>query len=205
MLDPIDGVTAMQQQSAISQVKSGFILTGKIFLMMGWLGLVFAGIAEALSPASDFNQGPPHRALGWVLLAIASLVLTLTMDRWTKVFPGLAAYAAVNSTMAIASGHALNNPQVRIPRLDAVIIAVVLYACAFISFAFTKHRLTIPDRMALFAFVFCVFWQAVAPHMFLPAMIIAGFSLALAWAYDLLHRTRNANRRAAPASVTGRG
>ena len=178
----------MRQRSVLSQVKSGFVLTAKVLLMIGWLGLVIAGVGTAFGPAADFNHGPPPRALGWLFLVMAAAIFFVTMDRWVKVFPGLTVLATMNSILVIGSGHAVNNPQVRIPRLEGVIMTVALGASALVSVTFTKHTLTIPDRMALFAFVCCVFWSGVAPRSWLMATIIMVASLVSAWTYDRRQR-----------------
>jgi len=165
-----------------SQAKSGFRRAGLWLLGFVWLGLVFAGMAIAFSPSPH----PP--ALGWALLSIAALVLVFTMDKWVKVFPGLLAYGVVGSVLMLMNGHAVNHPEVLVPRLEAVTLIVFFAAAAALSFTFTNHKLTVPDRTALFVFILCFFWQAVAPRMMLMALGIGFACLIGAWVYD---RTRS--------------
>ena len=134
---------------------------GQVAWLLGfaWLGLVFAGMAIAFTPS------PHSPALGWGLLGIAALVLVFTMDRWVKVFPGLLAYGVVGSILMLMNGHAVNHPEVLVSKLEAALLIVFFATAAALSFTFTKHKLTVPDRIALIAFIFCFFWQAVAaPH-----------------------------------------
>jgi hypothetical protein len=163
-----------------TEVKSGngFKKAGSWLLGFAWLGLVFAGLAIAFTP----SQHSP--ALGWSLLAIAACVLIVTMDRWVKVFPGLLAFGVLGSVLTLIDGHVVNHPEVTVPRLEGAVMTLFFVAAAVVSFAVVKHRLTVPDRLALFIFVFCFFWQAVAPRFLLTALAIGLSCLIAAWAYD---------------------
>ncbi|PYV97364.1 MAG: hypothetical protein DMG89_14955 [Acidobacteria bacterium] len=147
----------MSEDTVGNQVKGGFRRAGIWLLGFAWLGLVFAGMAIAFTPS------PHSPALGWGLLSIAALALILAMDGWVKVFPGLLAYGVLGSILMFVNGHAVNHPEVVVPRLEAVILIIFFAAAAGLSFTFTNHKLTVPDRIALFTFIVCFFWQAVAP------------------------------------------
>ncbi|MGO9241855.1 MAG: hypothetical protein ACLQBJ_13705 [Bryobacteraceae bacterium] len=165
-------------KDAGSQVKSGFKVAGAVLLGGVWLSLVFAGMAVAFSPSPH----PP--ALGWGLLVIAALVLILTMDRWVKAFPGLLACGILGSIITLVDGHAVNNPKVVVSRLVALLMILFFATAAALSSTFVKHKLTVPDRIALFVFIFCFFGQAVVPRFMLVAMGIGFSCLAAAWVYD---------------------
>lgn len=168
-----------------SQAKSGFQRAGLWLLGFMWLFLVFAGLAIVTTPP------PPSLAVGWALLSIAGLVLVFTMDRWVKVFPGLLAYGVVGSILMLINGHAVNHPEVLVPQLEAVVLIVFFTAAAALSFTFTKHQLTVPDRIALFVFVLCFFWQAVAPRLMLVVLGIGFACLIGAWAYDRIGKNQS--------------
>ncbi len=177
----------MSEDTVGKQIKSGFRRAGAWLLGFVWLGLVFAGMAIAFTPS------PHSPAVGWMLLGIAALVLVLTMDRWVKVFPGLLAYGVVGSILMLMNGHAVNHPEVPVSRLEAALLIVFFAAAAALSFTFTNHKLTLPDRIALLIFIFCFFWQAVAPRVMLIALAIGFACLVGAWAYDRLQRRPETN------------
>jgi hypothetical protein len=143
--------------------------------------------------------------VGWVLLVVAAVTLIVTMDRWVEVFSALLAYGIIGGLLTIAEGHAVNHPEVRIARLDATIMTLLIAAGAVVSFSFAKRKLKLPDRVALFAFVFCFFWQAVVPRLMLVALGIGFSCLAFAWAYNRIQRRgHNASGHDLP-SAAGRG
>jgi hypothetical protein len=89
------------------------------------------------------------------------------------------------------NGHAVNHPEVLVSRLEAVILIVFFAAAAALSFTFTNHRLTVPDRIALFVFILCFFWQAVAPRLMLMTLGIGFAGLVGAWLYDCTGKNRS--------------
>lgn len=179
----------MRKRTVGAQVKAGFRRAGAWLLGIAWLGLVFGGLAVAFTPS------PHSPVLGWVLLIIAAVVLIVTMDRWVGVFSALLAYGIIGGLATIASGHMPNLPGVPMARVDAIVMTLLIAASAVVSFTFTKRKLTLPDRIALFTFVFCFFWQAVSPRLMLLALAIGFSCLVAAWAYDRLYRHPNPRRR----------
>jgi hypothetical protein len=186
----------MSEEAGGKQVKNGFRRAGAWLLGFAWLGLVFAGMAIAFTPS------PHSPALGWGLLGIAALVLAFTMDRWVKVFPGLLAYGVVGSILMLMNGHAVNHPEVLVSKLEAALLIVFFATAAALSFTFTKHKLTVPDRIALIAFIFCFFWQAVEPRRMLLALAIGFSCLVGAWAYDRVRRGVDISVRDLPNGTT---
>lgn len=180
----------MSDHTVERQVKIGFKRAGAWLLGFAWLGLVFAGMAIAFTPS------PHSPALGWGFLGIAALVLVFTMDRWVKVFPGLLAYGVLNSILMLTNGHAVNHPEVLVSKLEAAVLIVFFGAAVALSSRFTKHKLKVPDRFALLAFIFCFFWQAVAPRLMLVALAIGFSCLVGAWAYDRVQRRPERNATA---------
>lgn len=172
----------MSRNTVGSQAVDGLRLAGGWLLGMGWLALVFAGMAVVSTPSPH----PP--ALGWALLGIAATVLLLTMDKCVRVFPGLLPYGALGSTLILVNGPAANHPEVMDPWLEAVALILFFTTATALSFTFAKHKLTLPDRIALFVFVVCFFWQAVVPRLILSALGIGFSCLVAAWVYDHTRR-----------------
>ncbi len=179
----------MSEDTLGKHIKIGSRRAVAWLLGFAWLGLVFGGMAVAFTPSSH------SPTLGWGLLGIAALVLVFTMDKWVKVFPGLLAYGALGSILMLMNGHAINHPEVRVSKLEAAVLILFFAAGAGLSFTFTKQKLTMPDGIALFAFIFCFFWQAVAPRLMLLALSVGFACLIGAWVYDRLgRRSANAER-----------
>lgn len=69
---------------------------------------------------------------------------------------GLLAYGVLGSILMLVNGHAVNHPEVVVPRLEAVILIMFFAAAAALSFTFTKHKLTRPTASHCLL-SFCVF------------------------------------------------
>lgn len=178
----------MRGGGRVSEVKRGFRRAALWLLGMAWLGLVFAGMAIAFTPS------PHSPAVGWVLLAVAAIILIATMDKWVDVFSALLACAILGGILTIMEAHAVNHPEVKVPRLEGVAMTVLIAAGAMASFTFAKRRLRPLDRVALFAFVFCFFWGAAAPRLALPTLGVGVAWLVAAWAYDRIWCRRSPKR-----------
>lgn len=180
------------------QVKDGFKLTGKVLLMMGWFGLVLAGLGEG-----GFASGGLNRPLlGSAILVVTAVIFLWTMNRWIRVFPGLVALATLNAIGTFFTGHATGNPSVPLTQTEAAIYAVLLVICTIVSFRFTKRklRLRVLDRITVSCFVFCIFWTAVDERVQVIAPAVGCGALILAWAYDRFHQHRHPNS-SAPGSL----
>ena len=174
-----------------TEVKQGLRRAGLWLLGFAWLGLVFAGMAIAFTPS------PHSPAVGWVLLAVAAAIALVTMDRWVKIFPGLLAYGILGSVLELSDGHAVGLPQAPVSRPDAVISLLFCAVGAAISVTFARRKLHATDRVALFAFVFCFFWQAADPKIMRIALGTGLGLLLFAWLYDhFRHRRSNGSRSA---------
>ena len=172
-----------------SEVKRGFRRAGLWLLGFAWLGLVFAGMAIALTPS------PHSPAVGYVLLTVAAIIALVTMDSWVKVFPGLLAYGVLGSVLELLDGHAVGLPHTPVSRSDAITSLLFCAIGAAISITIARRKLNAADRFALFAFVCGFFWQAADPrHMRLALGTGLGL-LVLAWLYDrFTSRGRHASR-----------
>lgn len=174
-----------------TEVKRGFWRAGIWLLGFGWLFLVFSGLAIVTTPT------PPPHVLGWALLGVAAVIALVTMDRWVKIFPGLLAYGVLGSLLELSDGHAVGLPQAPVSQTDAVISLLFCAVGTAISVTFARRKLDITDRVALFAFVFCFFWQAADPKLMRIALGTGLGLLVLAWLYDRFqHRRRHGSRSA---------
>jgi hypothetical protein len=168
----------MPDKTVGAQVKRGFQRAGLVLLIFGWLFLVFAGVGEGFAP------GGGHRpVVGLAILTLATVVFFWTMDRWIKVFPGLLALATLNAAAAIFTGHATGNPSVVVAPTHAGIAAGLL-ADSTLRLGKPTYKLRMLDRVAVFGFVFCIFWTAVDERAQIVAPAVACGLLVLAWVYD---------------------
>jgi hypothetical protein len=180
-----------------SEVKQGFWRAGMWLLGFGWLFLVFLGLAVVTTPP------PPPHALGWTLLAAAAAIALGTVDRWAKIFPGLLAYGILGSVLSLADGHAVNHPEVSVSRPEGLVMIAFFTTTAVLSFTFTKRKLHVTDRLALFVFVVCFFWQAVAPNLMWAALGVGFCCLFFAWLYDRFqYRRGHGNHSRSTSHVT---
>jgi len=180
----------MPRQGILVQVKGGFRLAGAWLLAFAWLVLVFSGLGIA------FSSSPHHPAVGWALLAVAAIIFLLTMDRWVRFFPAVVACGVLGGVVTTLSGHVVNHPEVAVPRWEGAIMTLLLAAAAVVSQSFEKRRLRAPDRIALLAFTFSLFSQAVDSKVMLPGLAMGTASLASAELYNRLRRRRNGARNA---------
>jgi hypothetical protein len=191
----------MANKNIGAQVKGGLKLTGKVLLTVGWFGLVLGGLGEG-----GFASGGADRPLlGSAILVVAAVIFFWTMNRWIKVFPGLVALATLNAFVTVFTGHATGNPSTRLVPGDAAIYFVLLAICTIVSLRFTKRklRLRVFDRIAVFGFVFCIFWTAVDKHVQIMAPAAACGFLSLAWIYDRIRHHRHPHPPA-PGGLDGR-
>lgn len=152
---------------------------------LGWLFLVFSGLGIAFLPS------PYPSGLGWTFLAIAAIVMLLTMDWWVKIFPALLSLATINSTSSVLTGHLTGNPSASITRKAALIAAMLLASSTILSFRFIHRKLRVLDRIAVFVFVVCICWQVIEPRATVIAPSLAVAFLAMAWTYDRVQRAHH--------------
>lgn len=177
----------------MSQVISGFRTAGAWLLGLGWLGLVFAGMAIAFPPPGKY---PP--VVGHVLLAVAAIILVITAHLWVKALPGLLGLATLNALVSIFSGHATNLPSVPISRSESVVATLLLAISTALSPSFTARKLNIVDRLSFLIYATCIVWGAVDHRVSLPVQMgVATFCLFSAWVYDRIQHPRGHKQSAA--------
>jgi len=178
----------MAKSETMVQVKSGFRSAGAWLLGFGWLCLVLTGMVVAFFP----SKYPP--VVGWVVLAVAAIILLTTAHKWVKALPGLLGLATLNALVSIFSGHATNLPSVPMSRSESLVATVLLAVSTALSPSFTDRKLRVVDRLAFLIYASCIFWGAVDHRVTLPVQMgVATFCLVSAWVYDRLQRRRGHN------------
>lgn len=171
-------------RNRLTEVKNGAQQAAVWLLGIIWLAVVFAGMAIAFSPS-------PHRPiLGWALLAVAAVVLLLTMGRWVRVFPALLAYGVLRGMLTILDGHLPNRPDMHSARTEATVMTVLLALAALVSVTFGNRKLLLIDRGALLTCVFCFFWQVADKRRMILAPSIGTLALVAAWAVEHIRLRR---------------
>jgi hypothetical protein len=182
--------------SMSNSANSGIKIVGAWLLGIVWLGLVFGGLAIAFTPS------PHSPVLGFLLIGIAAVILAFTVNKWVKVFPGLLAYGILGSVLTLVEGHVVNHPEVTVSHQKAVAMILYFAGATGLSLTFLKRKLSVVDRFAILAFVFCFFWQAVIPNLMVVALGVGLFCLIIAWAYDRAGMGRKRNHKASPVNTS---
>src|SRR5947209_2184062 len=102
-------------------------MAGWFFLFLLLIVVISGGIATGL------GYSPRPRPLGWVLFFGGVGVGAFTVDRWAKVLPGIFGIATLNGFIILISGHALNQPEIEVPRLIGVLFTVVMAGASFVT------------------------------------------------------------------------
>jgi hypothetical protein len=101
-------------------------------------------------------------------------------------------YAAMNSVVMIASGHAINHPEVRVSFLQGLIALACFVAATAISMTIIKRSLRYSDRAAILIFVCSLFWSAADARVLSLAPIVGAGALVSDWLYVRHLAIRNA-------------
>lgn len=152
------------------------VYAGAVF----WLALAYLGWVLISGPPNGWH---PY-LVGWAVLAVAGLLMIVTMDRWIKYLRFILGGLTLGALLAIADGHLLNS-SAPFPRVVAGELAVLSAGCGLISHTLAARPLAVSDRVALVGFV-----AATVAGLFNgPQAAVIGLALGLtflfaAWAYD---------------------
>jgi len=171
----------MVSNQIVGDVKRGLGRLWAVVLVGSWLALVLAGIAIAFTPSEH------SRYVGYLLLALAAVWLTVSMDRWVKHLPGILACGAVGGIFTIVAGHSVNHPEVLVNRLQATIMTCLFVCSSVVAMSFDR-QLTLVDRLALTAFVFLVFRDVAVGRQGISGLAIGVCLLGCSWAIDRFKR-----------------
>jgi hypothetical protein len=185
------------------QVKSGFFLVGHLLGAMSTFGILIVGVGLLRSPKTfqtwSWLQANPY-LYGCLFVIIASVVLWLTMQRWSRVLPWVFATGALRAFVSVATGYAYSPPSKPIPRTEAAAVGIVMLLIAMLSGVLASRRLRYGDYVAFLALYFGLAWSVSSPQGNLDVLVgpVVGISaLAIAW---LHHKVSIKKRREAPTS-----
>jgi hypothetical protein len=146
---------ALRGEGYGTQVKNGFRTAGWVLFTITTVFLLLGGITaicfpNTIEPYSFLRHSP---GIGWIFLAVSTVILIVMMDRWVKILPGIIGYAIVGALIALETGHYGHLP---VPRGQALIALLFLSVVTALSLTFQKRTLNVVDRIALLTFVFCL-------------------------------------------------
>jgi len=174
----------MDKRPATMQIISGLAIAAKTLLAIFTGGALAGGLAvlrkpEATLPDSFIGR---HPFTPWACVIIATVILILTIDRWVTILPGILGYATLGGLIMVTSGH---YGKMVVPR--PIALALMLYAIAGtgLTMSFARRPLTLIDRVALLAFVFCLaFSMSASISSASIALGIGSAFLLIAWVID---------------------
>jgi hypothetical protein len=138
-----------------------------VLVMVGSFLLFFAlmiAISSGLMICLGYGIRP--RPLGWVLFIAGSVAAFVTVDRWANALPGIFGVATLNWIIILTSGHALNQPSVRVPRLIGASSTVLAASASVATARFQERDLGKLDRAACLGILSC--FVAMVPCTMLP-------------------------------------
>jgi hypothetical protein len=176
----------MDQRSVDEQVKSGFLLAGKTVLAIVTGGALVGGIAILRSP-NDTVPGSllaRHPYLPWACIIAATAILIPTIKRWVTILPGILGYGTIGGLIMLVSGQ---YNHIIVPRPAALAVTVFCIASSYLTSRFADRPLTLIDRVALLALVYCLAFSMTTGKNLTEAFTFLGIGFAsvlVAWGID---------------------
>ena len=157
------------------QVKSGFLIAGKLVAAFCIAAAFLSGCALAQEAASSSEI-----VIGWLLIALSIVVMAFTVRFWAAGFVGLIAYAALRLLGGILFASSL-----RVSQLLMVSVAASLFAMSIlcIRFASGKHRITQIDRASLVVAAICALLSLplMDSYRSIEVLNVGNVALVLSW------------------------
>ena len=126
------------------------------FAMVGWFFLfLFLVVVISGGVAASFGYSPRARSLGWSLIIAGAILGVFTVDRWSRILPGIFGIAAINGLVILITGHALNESTVPVPRLVGALFTAVMATASIVTATFARRDLTNTDRAAYLGILAC--------------------------------------------------
>lgn len=170
------------------QIISGLVITAKTLLAIFTGGALAGGLAvlrtpEAIRPVSFVGR---HPITPWACVVVATLILIFTIDRWVTILPGILGYGILGGLIMLASGH---YGKMHVPRPIALAFTLYTIAGTGLALSFARRPLTLIDRVALLAFVFCLALSMTPDNFAMTAALGIGVAfLLIAWVLDRIPR-----------------
>lgn len=128
---------------------SRLAITGWFFLFCLLILIISGGIATVL------GYTPRSQAFGWIVLSIGVSVAIITINKWAQALPGIFGIATLNSSIILITGHALNQPNMPVPRGIGVLLTLVMATATVGTWDFAGRCLTGIDRAACVGILSC--------------------------------------------------
>ena len=140
--------TCRDRRPVKQQVKSGFLIAGKLVAAFCLAAIFLSGCAPVHEAASLSEI-----VIGWLLITLGIVVMAFTVSFWAAGFVGFIAYAALRLL-----GGALFASSLRVSPLQMLSVAASLFAMSIlcIRFASGKPRITRIDQASLVLAAICV-------------------------------------------------
>jgi hypothetical protein len=152
-----------------------------------WLFLFFGGLITIGSPNRQLTV-----TFGWVMLAIAAVSLTATMNYW--VLPVLFGYGALNALIAAVNGHLGTDASRPMSRVDAGMMTACFVGCALLTLRL-RRPVTIADRLGILSAFAAVVFGVFDEQASLAASILMFCAVLAAVVFNMLS-FRPSKRRA---------
>ena len=176
-----------------AKVVSGLRLGGGLVAGFLVVALALAGVSSLPAGAPAFGQ---YALLAsWSMLALSTIVMFWTANRWAPYVPAFFVFPAVFKSLAIILIDPNPNssiPSNRLTRLDATELLVYCVVVIALTWRFVGNRpapTTFVDRLALTFFVLATLKQVVTAYHWPPLPVIPGLA-ALLIAYWISRRAR---------------
>lgn len=184
-----DGRTVEQQ------IISGLVISGKALVVIATAGVLLKGLDLLIFPGRANPESLSGRhpfVLGTILLAIITMILISTTNRWVTALPGFLAYCACASIRGyVLFGHPLGG---RTPIPGSIIAFLVEFFLvnSVLAMTFVYRNLSWLDRFALIGFVFCAGISVMSnqPLSQFVAPAVGTCLLLLAWLVDRHQRPK---------------
>ena len=157
------------------QVKSGFLIAGKIVAAFGIAAAFLFGCALVQQAASSSEI-----VIGWLLIAVSIVVMAFTVRFWAAGFFGFIAYAALRLL-----GGTLVARSLRVSPLHMLSVAASLFAMSIlcIRFASGKPRITQIDRASVLLAAICALLSLplMDSYRSVAVLNVGNVALVLSW------------------------
>ena len=117
-------------------------------------------------------------------MTVATAILIPTIDRWVSILPGFLGYGTIGGLIMLASGQ---YNHVQIPWPVALGLTVFCIVSSYMTRKFVDRPLTLVDRVALLALVFCLAFGVTSKNNIVEIFTILGVGFAcvlVAWGID---------------------
>ncbi len=164
----------------------------KRFTVLGSILLFFACLGMGGAALIRVQRG--EIVTGWAIAAGAVAGAFSTAGYWRSVLPGIFGIAALNSFVALLSGHQLTRGTVPVPRAVSGICVVLFLTAAVLSKRFVKSKITVADRFFMLGAITSLFVGLTNDTLAIPAASAMLCFVGASWMFarlGILSQQRN--------------